>query len=33
MCTEYRLSVTQENIVVHDRNFRGHFLQQYAQVP
>jgi hypothetical protein len=32
MCTEYRLSVTPENIVVHDMNNRGHFLQQYALV-
>jgi hypothetical protein len=32
MCTEYRLSVTPGNIVVHDRNNTGHFLQQCALV-
>jgi len=30
MCTEYRLSVTPEKIVVQDRDNRGHFLQQWA---
>jgi hypothetical protein len=30
MCTVYRLSVTPENIVVHNRNNRGHFLQHCA---
>jgi hypothetical protein len=30
MCTEYRLSVTPEKIVVQDRDNRGHFLQWCA---
>jgi hypothetical protein len=30
MCTEYRLSVTPEKIVVQDRDNRGHFLQWWA---
>jgi hypothetical protein len=30
MCTEYRLSVTPEKIVVQDRDNIGHFLQQWA---
>jgi hypothetical protein len=30
MCTEYRLSVTPEKIVVQDKINRGHFLQQCA---
>ncbi len=33
MCTEYRLSVNPEKIVVQDRNNRGHFLQGELQVP
>jgi hypothetical protein len=30
MCTEDRLSVTPEKIVVQDKDNRGHFLQQWA---
>ncbi len=30
MCTEYRLSVTPEKILVQDKDNRGHFLQQWA---
>jgi hypothetical protein len=30
MCTVYRLSVTPENIVVHNKHDRGHSLQHCA---